>query len=515
MRSCLMTLVVLPVIAFAASSALAAPDDWAEGNPGPFRGHATYDGANSTDYNRAGQLHWRNRGVGDWRDADDRPQGDKPYAVAAIAGNTGTAPVEWDLTALVRDWASGKVRNKGILLRNVRGGGTVNFRSREFSDAASRPKLIVVVGNQPRTYEAVADTHLERSTYRPQGNSEKLAVSGDQPSLIRFDLSDLKPEQRVSRATLRLVTYQQAGGGGQVGVFRCDQGEEVPDEPPKMGLAAKYPLDRGIEKDPDVIFFADFESPDWAKQWSYVDARLGNDTVDSHPETKFEPLVGKANRVRLAKGGLTAMNTIYKFRDKLGEEPEEIYFRYYLRFGDDWVQTVQGGKMPGISGTYGRAGWGGRKVNGTDGWSARGSFNTTIPEGNPLEHTQPLGFYCYHADMPTTYGDIWVWNRGYRGFLENNRWYCIEQHVKLNTLLGPGEKGNNDGELHAWVDGRLAFEKTDLRFRDVDRLRIEQIWMNIYHGGTVPSPIEAHAYIDNVVIARKYIGPLNGTATGE
>ena len=110
--------------------------------------------------------------------------------------------------------------------------------------------------------------------------------------------------------------------------------------------------------------------------------------------------------------------------------------------------------------------------------------------------------YCYHADQPGAYGDIWLWKTGYRGFLEKNRWYCIEQHVKLNT---PGEK---DGILRAWVDGRPAFEKTDIRFRHVDRLKIEQIWMNVYHGGTAASPYDQHLFVDNVVIATKYIGPM-------
>jgi hypothetical protein len=72
----------------------------------------------------------------------------------------------------------------------------------------------------------------------------------------------------------------------------------------------------------------------------------------------------------------------------------------------------------------------------------------------------------------------------------------------MNT---PGEK---DGILRAWVDGRLAFERTDLRFRQVDKLKIEQVWMNIYHGGTIPSPYDQHAFIDNFVIARQYIGPM-------
>jgi len=54
----------------------------------------------------------------------------------------------------------------------------------------------------------------------------------------------------------------------------------------------------------------------------------------------------------------------------------------------------------------------------------------------------------------------------------------------------------------------LAFEKTDIRFRDVDRLKIEQGWMNVYHGSTTPSPHDQHLFLDNVVIARKYSGPM-------
>jgi len=173
-----------------------------------------------------------------------------------------------------------------------------------------------------------------------------------------------------------------------------------------------------------------------------------------------------------------------------------------LRLADDWNQTVQGGKMPGISGTYGVAGWGGRKSDGKNGWSARGAFHQTIPAENPLGGLHPIGTYCYHADMEGSYGNHWLWQQGYRGFLENNRWYCVEQYLRLNT---PGER---DGILKAWVDGRLAFEKTDIRFRLVDRLKIEQIWMNVYHGGRKPSPHDQHLFVDNVVVAKQYIGPM-------
>ncbi len=66
----------------------------------------------------------------------------------------------------------------------------------------------------------------------------------------------------------------------------------------------------------------------------------------------------------------------------------------------------------------------------------------------------------------------------------------------------------NDGILRGWVDGRLAFEKTDVRMRDVPNLKIERIWINIYHGGTWAADSDDHLFIDNVVIAEQYIGPM-------
>ena len=74
--------------------------------------------------------------------------------------------------------------------------------------------------------------------------------------------------------------------------------------------------------------------------------------------------------------------------------------------------------------------------------------------------------------------------------------------MKMNT------PGKNDGILRGWVDGRPAFEKTDVRMRDVPGLKIERIWINIYHGGTWTSDSDDHLFIDNVVIAKRYIGPM-------
>ncbi len=473
----------------------AAPNDWAEGSA------ARTDGATRDYYNRAGLLEWRNL-MGDWRDALDKPQGDRPYATETVKDDDSEKTAEWDVTPLVREWLDGKHPNQGFFLRALNSGGTIVFRSRQCDQADQHPKLVLTGEKGSATLDPQADTYLAASTYRSHGTADELRVSGQaNHTLLRFDLSGAEKLGPNVSAKLRLVTTKQYGHA-TIGVFRCRQGHDLPPSKPLEGLAAKYPRDKGISQHPDVFFFADFESATWAERWTRAAPEEMIDTVDRDPARKFEPLQGKALRSRLAEGSNTALNTLYKFAEETGAEPEEIYFRYYLRLADDWNQTVQGGKMPGISGTYGVAGWGGRKSNGKNGWSARGAFHQTIPPQNPLGGLHPIGTYCYHADMQGTYGNHWLWQKGYRGFLENNRWYCVEQYLRLNT---PGQR---NGILKAWVDGRLAFEKTDIRFRLVDRLKIEQIWMNVYHGGTKPSPHDQHLFIDNVVVAKQYIGPM-------
>ena len=244
-----------------------------------------------------------------------------------------------------------------------------------------------------------------------------------------------------------------------------------------------------------IVHTCSFESDAWEKTWGRRREDRRVELVASDEDRKFEPLRGKALRVRVDKGGHYGTSLQYRFKKQLGPEPEEIYFRYYLRFADDW-NPARGGKLPGIAGTYGRAGWGGRRVNGRDCWSARGLFN------GRRDGKTPIGYYCYHADMKGRYGSPWVWDRGKLGFLENNRWYCVEQYAKLNT------PGKSDGILRGWIDGKLAFERTDLRMRDVETLRIETVWLNVYLGGTWASKKDQHLYVDEIVISKKPIGPL-------
>ncbi len=252
-------------------------------------------------------------------------------------------------------------------------------------------------------------------------------------------------------------------------------------------------LEPGLQGRDDIIFFTDFESPTWRNDWGHKDDGR-SDTVDQDPKNKFEALSGKALRVEVTQGKHYGTSFGFNFKQQIGAEPEEIYFRYYIRFSDNWAPEGSG-KLPGIAGTYGRAGWGGRRANGTNGWSARGLFM-----GMQNSKT-PTGFYAYHAEMGR-WGAHWKWENQQRGYLLNNRWYCLEQYVKLNN---PGTK---DGIMRGWVDGQLAFEKTDVRMRDIDSLKIEKVWIDVYYGGSWTPKYDMFIYMDNMVIARKPIGPM-------
>ncbi len=465
---------------------------WVEGTM------AADDGATRDFYNRAAMLEWDNF-MGDWADANGTSQGPVAYATASLPDDNNPGPHTWDVTSLVSAWLDG-TPNQGFMLRQVGGAGPFDFYSREHPVAAERPQLTVATSAGTVVLSPVADTHLDSSTYQGFGDDTRLRIA-ENPTLLRFDLAAIPAEATISSASMQLWSYAEYGSSAiEVGVFRVfhDPGS-LP--PAQNGIAYSYDGDSGLGAHPDVYERTTFGDASWANSYRNTDSPTLQ-LVSSGPG--FEQLDGPALKVTVPAGENHGSGFAFKFGDQTGSEPEEIYFRYYVRIDDGWNPTY-GGKFPGISGTYGVAGWGGRPSDGTNGWSARGGFHPTIPNNdNPLSDTVPVGHYVYHADQGTQWGDNVLWQDGYLGFLEKDRWYSIEQHLVLNT------PGVNDGVLETWVDGRLAYRETDWRWRDTSNLKVEQIWMNVYHGGSAVPDKDISLYIDNIVIADSYIGPMTG-----
>jgi hypothetical protein len=250
-------------------------------------------------------------------------------------------------------------------------------------------------------------------------------------------------------------------------------------------------LEPGLANRDDILLFEDFEYADWQSHFSNVSHDQNLDIVSS---PVFQG--ASALRVRANQGEHYGTSITFGFQDLGLAEPEEIYFRYYVYIDSSWNHADSDGeigKFPGFGGTYGVAGWGGQPSDGTNGWSAR---MMNWDDGN----TAAVGFYTYHADMGGIYGTHMRWDPA----LERDRWYCIEAYVQMNTITGGN--GNNDGILLGWVDDVDVFDETGLRFRDVDHLKIETVWINIYVGGSWTADHDMELYFDNMVVAPNPIG---------
>jgi hypothetical protein len=467
-----------------------------------------YDGAGGATcefFNLQARIPWQ-RKQGDWIDAAGVPFGNAAFARAPIRNRGRDAIVEWDVTELIRRWLNGTAPEQALLLRPVprSRSGIARFHSREAVADDVRPRLVLEFANARREIlEPIADTQLQCSTHYSLGELRIISAGSDSNLLLQFDVATLRDAPPLIRATLVLTATAKQQGNPEIGVYRLAPPALENMASPEWGLAARHPGDRGLENEPDVLLATGFESPAWEADWSYVNPSGTQERITESGGLGFEPLEGAALKVRIPGGKHLGLDIAYKFADKKGAEPDEIYFRYYLRLASDWDPANDGGKLPGLSATYGQAGWGGRRTNGMDGWSMRGSFSRRPSAGNPYRDLTMIGSYVYHPDAADLWGDVWPWSRGQRGLLERNRWYCIEQYVKLNR---PGQK---DAIFRAWVDGRLAFERTDFRLRESASIHIEQVWMNVYFGGTNAALHDQHLFIDNVVIARRYIGPLS------
>ena len=255
-------------------------------------------------------------------------------------------------------------------------------------------------------------------------------------------------------------------------------------------------LEPALQARGDIVFFEDFEQADYYTHWGQSSAP---GTVQRVASPAFDG--DYSLHVRVPQGQHTGIGWQWKFTQFGLAEPEEIYFRYYMYLADSWRLSGGGqvGKLPGISGTYGVAGWGGRPSDGYNGWSARMSNYDRISAVEP-------SFYCYHADMTGIYGNNWAW--GADAYLSREQWHCIEVYGKMNTITGG--VGNPDGILRGWVDGQQVFEKADIRFRHVESLKIEAIWFNVYVGGSWTAEQDMDAYFDNMVFAANHVGRRGG-----
>lgn len=288
-------------------------------------------------------------------------------------------------------------------------------------------------------------------------------------------------------------------------------------------IAAKYHNDTGIANDPDVVFSDDFESwkdngsrPPTGK-WnvrknkiSLTRAVLGALTSGGPGENVLKIACWTQGKGSQAGGLSLRLGNYNHANEGLGDGYEDLYIRYYIKFGDNYYSVRNhGSNLGGRDVTRSDAAWVG--MAGIRDVSTRGYFYSGVqPRGKSPGEELEMGFYSYHLDKKGPWGENYDVRE--KIVLTPGVWYCIERHMKLNSVDPGKSDANYDGVEELWVDGKLTIRKEGVRFRRVPHLRITFFSLETYYHGlpqefSQGNPIEV--YFDNVVIARKYIGPLS------
>ncbi|MFA3789573.1 polysaccharide lyase [Aliiglaciecola sp. SL4] len=407
------------------------------------------------------------------------------------------------------DLSSVKLTNPLVLTLSAAPGnkGVTDFFSVE-KGGYKAPQLTFLEGDKKRLLLAEIDTFVAKKNRKPSGSKPIVKAGGGHTVLLKFQFTENIDLNSLKQLKLLLTTTNRQYGKSSL---QTHQIHYVPPsrQPNTEGIASKYPLDKGIEQDSAVYYADDFNKQSWLsdiKQSIGISEPIWQNTgglqfVEHQQVRHFSGQPGNSVKMPFTTSRNLAGNLDFYFAKQSGSEPEEAYFRYYSMLAPG-AKVSGGGKLPGFGGTYNKAGWGGRANNGKNGWSARGSFFKSVsPSNTDWGGRMPIGSYIYEVDTRNKYGKSIPWGDEL-STMQPGRWYAIEQYVKLNS---PGKK---NGIFKVWIDGVLIYERHNMHFRDTEKLKIEKVWLNYYFGGVAKPKNNFNMYLDNIVIASSYIGPI-------
>ncbi len=254
----------------------------------------------------------------------------------------------------------------------------------------------------------------------------------------------------------------------------------------------------GVQAADDVTWVEeDFESAAWHKGSTW------NNWLGSYiTSSSTEGISGNGTEIMMYKGRHEAAMLDYQFSEHGYRQPDEAYFRYWVKFDRVPPST---GKLPGFMGLYSNSARGGIPPSvSRPGWSARVEFGPAPGGGSD---TIGIGYYTYSLDQPGANGEGLWWDTT----LNVGSWTCIEGRVAMNT------PGRPDGELEAWVDGTHVFAQDDLLFRSSTQtgVHVREFMFEVYYGGSATPPVNIGVSFDNLVLADHKIGcqtPVTGTS---
>jgi len=298
----------------------------------------------------------------------------------------------------------------------------------------------------------------------------------------------------IAAALIRTTPSLAADAGSRVNL--ADQ-KQLPEG---RGLAAAFPGDTGLKASEPVIFADNFEAGNLGDSWDESRNAKGKVLRFDHPGA--DPGLGQrclrveAHLGEDTGGGLT----------KWFPPAPTVFIRFYTRFDEtcDYIHhfvTLRANK--GLRGGDKWSGFGGAGVKP----EGNERFSTAIePWGNWGRWAPPgrWNFYSYWHEMERS-RDGKYWGNSFAvpaaPRIPRGQWICVEFMLKHNTPNQP------DGEQAFWIDGVLLGHWKGISWRKSEPLQANALTLESYVTDSwTKNPTNVVSF-DNVVIARRYIGP--------
>jgi hypothetical protein len=271
------------------------------------------------------------------------------------------------------------------------------------------------------------------------------------------------------------------------------------------GIAAEYPGDEGIERDPRVLFVEDFETgtvKEIGARWGEVSLAenmdLPADLHDASPGLRSLRIARNGHLYTHTKGVDTLHARFYvKFHPKTG------YIHHFVHLAADRTPTPwpKGGAGKRPAGDLGFS-------SGIEPW---GQWGKSPAPG--VWH-----FYSYWHEMKGD-GRGNYWGNFFdapQDPIQPGRWTCVEARLKANSSPEAA-----DGEQAFWLDGKLAGDFRGIRWRTTDQLKLNTFWLLYYwteqaarHNQDKDPDRVYEVWFDDIVLATEYVGPVQGKPKG-
>jgi len=312
----------------------------------------------------------------------------------------------------------------------------------------------------------------------------------------------LRVPPRLSALPFLVAALAAPGFPGASAAPAAPEGEFQPVRVTEKTRADRTAL-AALERPGTVFFSDDFESPESIKK--YFEVRGEKEGL---ARIVFDPKVARSGKgafqftAPARDGKESGVGAVGWFGP---EGHDRVHFRRYIRFAPDYDQGNLhhvGGGLSAVAGSnkWAHMGSAGLRPKGDD------YFNSSFEPWKDWGRLPPPGrmfLYTYWMDMKRDKdGHYWGNNleagEGDRLALDRNRWYCLEHMIRAN------DAGKPNGELAAWIDGKLYIHYTGFRWRSAPDVKLKRFSFGLYvHQAARVNTV----WYDDVALSTGYIGP--------